>query len=333
MRPSRIFSVAFIVCLFLVSANARVNAQTVPPAWAKLDAGPFSVFAPAGWKFHQLQGIDSYVGEFVGQGVRLAFDFGQQARGYLKETKQPAYAITHESVGGFAAKIVRPATPGHGITGIYFRKLSGGDAFCLWGKDLTALQQELVLKIFETIRFGGAVPPYVLPPPPPPAAQGLETGGFRTSRQVGGNPVYQRLLGVNWTSPAHLSDQTQAIPDRIWVAELKPLRILAVLALEVMDKEWPLSVVLIGFIGVGAIGLLICRKWPLAAVLFLPFLAYGSLRQGVELGDPYVGPAIRAEAGLSYVVLSWVAILSSLVLVGVGTLQGWRRRKLSVSSQ
>jgi len=102
-------------------------------------------------------------------GVRLTFDFGQQARGYLKETKKPAYAITHESVGGFAAKIVSPRTPGHGITGIYFRKLSGGDAFCLWGKDLTAMQQELVLKIFETIRFGGPVPPYVNPPPPPPA--------------------------------------------------------------------------------------------------------------------------------------------------------------------
>jgi hypothetical protein len=52
--------------------------------WQKLDAGPFSILAPAGWEFHQLQGIDSFVGEFAGDGVVLTFDFGRYSSGYFK---------------------------------------------------------------------------------------------------------------------------------------------------------------------------------------------------------------------------------------------------------
>jgi hypothetical protein len=134
--------------------------------WVKVDAGPFSISAPPGWEFHQLAGVDSYVGEFVGDGVALLFDFGGYSRD-LKEAKKPAYVIAHESIGGFPAKIVSPRTPGHGLTAVYFNNVGHSNGLCLWGKDLTSPQQELMLKIFETIRFGGAVPRYVIPPPPP----------------------------------------------------------------------------------------------------------------------------------------------------------------------
>lgn len=135
-------------------------------SWRKLDAGPFSISAPPGWDFHQLAGVDSYVGEFLGDGVALLFDFGGYSRD-LKEAKKPAYVIAHESIGGFPAKIVSPRMPGHGLTAVYFNNVGHSNGLCLWGKDLTSPQQELVLKIFETIRFGGAVPRYVIPPPPP----------------------------------------------------------------------------------------------------------------------------------------------------------------------
>jgi len=53
-----------------------------------------------------------------------------------------------------------------------------------------------------------------------------------------------------------------------------------------------------------------------------------------ELIDPYVGSAIKAEAGLSYVVVSYIAIAISIVLVVFGTVQGWkRRRQLTVNSR
>jgi hypothetical protein len=124
--------------------------------------------APPQWEFRQLQGIDSYVGEFVGDGVVLTFDFGQYSSGYLKKAKAPAYSVAKTHVGGHSAIVVHPGTPGHGTTGAYFPKVAGKDSLCIWGKELTANQQELVLRMFETIRFGGPVPRFVVPPPPPP---------------------------------------------------------------------------------------------------------------------------------------------------------------------
>lgn len=150
-----------------VTLHGQCQAPSVSSrnSWRKLDAGPFSVSAPPGWEFHQLTGVDSYVGEFVGDGIALRFDFGGYSND-LKKAKKPAYVIAHESIDGFSAKIVSPTTPGHGLTAVYFHNVGHSNALCLWGEDLTSAQQELVLKIFETIRFGGSMPRYLIPPPP-----------------------------------------------------------------------------------------------------------------------------------------------------------------------
>jgi hypothetical protein len=97
--------------------------------------------------------------------VALTFDFGGYSNP-LKEEKKPASAVVHKSIGGRPAKIVSPRTPDHGITGVYFRNVGDSNAaLTLFGHDLTSTQQELVLKIFETLRFGGLVPKYALSPP------------------------------------------------------------------------------------------------------------------------------------------------------------------------
>lgn len=95
----------------------------------------------------------------------LTFDFGRYSN-TLKKEKKPAHIVTHKSIGGRRAKIVNPRTPGHGIMGVYFRDVGDTAALTLFGHDLTSTHQELVLKIFDTLRFGGPVPRYILPPPP-----------------------------------------------------------------------------------------------------------------------------------------------------------------------
>src|SRR5689334_6614322 len=93
------FGIAFI---FLTSCATVLLAQTRAAnveGWRKLDAGPFSILSPAGWAFHQLQGIDSYVGEFVGDGVVLTFDFGQYSSGYFKHDRPPTYSIARKYIG------------------------------------------------------------------------------------------------------------------------------------------------------------------------------------------------------------------------------------------
>jgi hypothetical protein len=142
-----------------------LTAVTPPASWHKVDAGPFSILTPSGWEFHQLQGVDSYVGEFVGDGMVLRFDFGGYSNP-LREEKKPAYVVVHKSIERLPAKIVSPRTPGHGVTGVYFWNVGDSNALCLFGQDLTSAHQELALNIFETIRFGGSVPRYLVPPPP-----------------------------------------------------------------------------------------------------------------------------------------------------------------------
>ena len=143
-----------------------LNAGTALLGWHKVDAGPFSILAPPRWEFHQLDGADSYIGEFVGNSIVLRFDYGGYSNP-LKEERKPIYVVIHKSIDGHAAKIVSPRVPGHGITGVYFRNAGNASALTLFGKDLTPTQQELALKIFETLRFGGPPPRYVVPPPPP----------------------------------------------------------------------------------------------------------------------------------------------------------------------
>lgn len=178
MPPVRL-ALVFIflaVCATAQSANDSATEATecdgisAAACWHKVDAGPFSISAPSGWKFHQLTGVDSYVGEFVGDDVVLTFDFGRYST-ELRNVKKTAYIITKKRIEGRTAKVVSPSTPGNGMTGVYVR-VGGRDALCLWGKDLTSAQEELVLKIFETIRFGGPMPPSLIPPPPlPPASK------------------------------------------------------------------------------------------------------------------------------------------------------------------
>jgi hypothetical protein len=167
MRRLIVYATSTLLCMMLISANAQGNPQSVRADWLNLDAGPFSILAPSGWEFHQLDGADSFVGEFVGDSIVLKFDYGGYSNP-LKEEKKPIYVVFHKLIGGHKAKIVSPKVSGHGITGMYFRNAGNASALTVFGKDLTPAQQELALKIFETLRFGGPPPRYVVPPPPPP---------------------------------------------------------------------------------------------------------------------------------------------------------------------
>jgi hypothetical protein len=159
--------VGFLSMPMIPASRGRGLEQSAAPAnWRKIDAGPFSILAPSGWEFHQLEGVDSYVGEFVGDGVVLRFDFGRYSKPLEKEAKKPAYIVLHKSIGGLPARIVSPRAPGRGVTGVYFRNVGDSNALSLFGYDLRSAQEELVFKIIETIRFGGPVPRYVIPPPP-----------------------------------------------------------------------------------------------------------------------------------------------------------------------
>src|SRR5258708_34430868 len=93
------------------TGGESLSVVTAPTTWHKVDAGAFSLFAPLGWELHHLAGVDSYVGEFVGDGVVLIVDFGQDSSGYLKRPKKTADVIPHKSLAGVAEHETCPETP------------------------------------------------------------------------------------------------------------------------------------------------------------------------------------------------------------------------------
>ena len=98
-----------------------------------------------------------------------------------------------------------------------------------------------------------------------------------------------------------------------------------------MDMEWSFRLLFLGLLAVGLIGMFVCRRWPIMAVVILPLIAWGGARQMIELRHLYVDEEIRAQAGtnLRYMVLFYLVIAISAVFVVIGTFQGWRRRKLT----
>ena len=96
---------------------------------------------------------------------------------------------------------------------------------------------------------------------------------------------------------------------------------------EVMDKEPPALELLAFGLVVAGVAFAACRwsRWLL--IVFLPLSIFVGIGLTSEVRDQYVGPAILAEAGWSYVILAYLAS----VLPGGASLAGaalqWRRQK------
>ena len=136
------------------------NAQTQPD-WRKVEVPGwpsqrgFSLRMPPGWELNELRGIDSYVGEVVGDGVRLVFDYGGFSWGLdPPDDQEHNYVVAYQNIGGVAAKLLIPIDASSGYIGVYFNKLSSS-SLNLVGKDLTTEQQQTAMAIFRSIRFLG----------------------------------------------------------------------------------------------------------------------------------------------------------------------------------
>jgi hypothetical protein len=132
-----------------------------PSTWHSVKNDAFSVLLPPGWVYEPDQGIDSFIGSYCGDGIELRFDYGWYSDP-LNFNDGRLYAVHEETIGGLTAKIVLSRDPS-GTTGIHFAKVSsirpGGTAppidvkLTLYGQDLTADQQDIVMQIFRSIRF------------------------------------------------------------------------------------------------------------------------------------------------------------------------------------
>ena len=101
-----------------------------------------------------------------------------------------------------------------------------------------------------------------------------------------------------------------------------------------MDMESSFRLMFLGLLGAGLIGMFVCRKWPIMALVILPLIAWAGVSQMMRLNHLYANEAINARAGMNLrnIVIFYLVIAISAVLVLIGTLQGRRRRKLGAYS-
>ncbi len=96
---------------------------------------------------------------------------------------------------------------------------------------------------------------------------------------------------------------------------------------EVMDKEPSLAVIWSFFLVAAIGGFLLVRPTPFVLpVILLVVYVYSSLIIS-EINDPFVGPDIIREAGISYVIQSYVAIAIGLFGPMLGVFGWFHRRK------
>ena len=154
---------ALTTCVSTSTNRSGVPGTQIPSGLTLVEArgwdgqAGFSLQLPPGWKLNELQGIDSYVGEVVGGGIRLKFDYGRYSWSLNPgDDMAHLHTVTYETVGGVEAKLIVPTGDSGGYTGVYFAKLGVLRlSLNLVGKDLTPAQQRTALTIFRSIRSLG----------------------------------------------------------------------------------------------------------------------------------------------------------------------------------
>ena len=132
------------------------------PGWTSQPE--FYLHLPPGWRWKEGQGLDSYVGEVTGDGIQLMFDYGGFSSTLdPRDDPEHDYAVTHEDIGGFEAKLLISLNDRAGYTGVYFQipvsQISGKDrgyiSLNLVGEGLTQEEQHTAISVFRGIRFLG----------------------------------------------------------------------------------------------------------------------------------------------------------------------------------
>ena len=148
------------------------------PEWPSRPA--FSLQLPTGWDLIVLEGLGPHpgkvVGEVVGDGARLEFDFGGRRRSLSPTSGPPLdYGLGYEEIGGVGANLLVSMDPGAGYTGAFFHQKYGPN-FHILGEGLTPEQQRIAVTVFRSIRLPLPEPGDIVDedPPPPEAPPPLD---------------------------------------------------------------------------------------------------------------------------------------------------------------
>jgi hypothetical protein len=185
-----------------VPCTAPVVAMT---DWQEAGGSVFTVRLPPTFHRDRVQGIDSEVGEWSDEGVRIGYDYG----GYSDKLESPPQGARELSrcevtLGGRPVRIVRfRSAKGEHVVAAHWPAVHSPDeprerwssTLTFWGEARQPRDAELLLAIIHSVRFKQAAPDASVPARPPSAAQlGWMAGCWERRRG-------SRLVEEQWMTP------------------------------------------------------------------------------------------------------------------------------------
>jgi hypothetical protein len=147
-----------IVILAILSGCKQPSLDEPPPDWVKVDARYFEFFAPRDLESVPVEGIDSFVGEYVGNSMVLGFDYGAYSDPLNHESSKQ-FVANEEFIDGKRAKVVSYYNPGSGhrfdyVIAVHFPDTGErGTKLTVYITCKTPEDSEAAKTILETIRF------------------------------------------------------------------------------------------------------------------------------------------------------------------------------------
>ena len=123
-------------------------------AWKKIENKSFSFSVPPSFKKTDARGIDSFVEEYVSDGIELSFDYGIYSNNFNEWPKETKFE--NVKLNGKAARVGTVAREFH--KGFPYNtqvriKLDGGVALSMFAACKSEKEVAIARKIFETIAF------------------------------------------------------------------------------------------------------------------------------------------------------------------------------------
>jgi hypothetical protein len=154
-----LISVAVILIILALSACAPTTASaprvfTPPAGWVQVNAqGHFTFWVPSTLAEEQVQGIDSYVGQWSGSGVYVKFDYGMYSGGIDSAIQTLPHTAVSDSTSGREGTIVTCTEDGSHIATLYVPQVNAQDRLTFTAGSSSEGPLDIPLTIVKSVRF------------------------------------------------------------------------------------------------------------------------------------------------------------------------------------
>ena len=151
MKKFNILSRLFIVFLLVGCSEDDLSYDNLK----NFDIGEYQLQAPRSFSLIEQQGYDSMIGKIEGSGISMSFDYGMYTSPE-QNVSEENYVIINDENQGIRRQLLIAKNPQRDNTSIYISSSDNADtnnpqSLKIWSTNLTDAQQELVIKIFNSI--------------------------------------------------------------------------------------------------------------------------------------------------------------------------------------